>query len=185
MTLLTKSISRHGKSSKKKLTKLLVLEETANKEAVLTDKLLRLSQVTGREKKKVKKLPPRDIFKPVVDEPHPYGVQIIKELNSRPDGGKGYLSAMSIPEYKRDDPGIQEIYRFNNGYGASVIDSVWVQSGFGPKGLEVAVIKFKDSKDHRKNEIVYDTGITADVMPGLNELEVMEVLIRISELPPA
>ena len=152
--------------------------------SALARSLLKLPQITGRKRKKAKKVPKRDIFKPVIDRPHPSGVRMLRELDSMPDDGKSFLSTMGINKDKSNDPGTQKVYRFNNGYGASVVDSVWIHSGLGPEGCELAIVKFKDDEDHNKFERTYETEITDDVMQGLNELEVMEVLIQISKLEP-
>lgn len=69
----------------------------------------------------------------------------------------------------------QMIYKFDNGYGASVVSSV--MSYGGDKGLfEVAVL---DSDGN----IVYDTPITSDVVGWCDFTEVSSVLNRIKSLP--
>ncbi len=63
-------------------------------------------------------------------------------------------------------------YRFDNGYGASVVQAV------GPDGepyRELAVLHGGD--------IVYDTPITGDVLPWLDEAELLDTLQRITRLP--
>lgn len=68
----------------------------------------------------------------------------------------------------------QTIYKFPNGYGASVIkfDYVYI-------GIEIAVLKF--DKNGNWN-IDYSTPITNDVIGGLNEKIRDEVLQRIFDL---
>jgi hypothetical protein len=79
--------------------------------------------------------------------------------------------------------GIQKVYRFKNGYGASVVrfqilglhgshttDTTW----------ELAVVRFEGDKWR----LVYDTGITSDVMDYLTDVEVEAVLDRIQALKP-
>ncbi len=80
--------------------------------------------------------------------------------------------------------GIQYVFRFKNGYGASVV--CHNHSYGGDSGLwEIATIKFAPkgcmncSEDW---EIVYDTGVTEDVLGWQNEDEVTAVLKRIKHL---
>jgi hypothetical protein len=69
----------------------------------------------------------------------------------------------------------QATYKFDNGYGASVVSSV-ISYG-GNKGLfEVGVL---DSD----GELVYDTPITNDVVGWCSFAEVAEILERIKSLP--
>jgi deoxyinosine 3'endonuclease (endonuclease V) len=74
----------------------------------------------------------------------------------------------------------QRIYRFDNGYGASVIKG---RNSYGGKdGLwELAVIKFK-SENPLEYTLVYDTPITDDVIGYLKWKEVKPILKSISEL---
>ncbi len=83
--------------------------------------------------------------------------------------------------------GLQRIYRFENGYGASVVrfwlddtkdffshtenDSQW----------ELAVIKFHGDNPH-DFKICYDTPITEDVIGYLEEDDVEKLLNKISRL---
>lgn len=71
--------------------------------------------------------------------------------------------------------GPQRLYRFENGYGASVVNN-WAS-----RGTEMAVIKWRDSDSFR---LVYDTPITDDVINYMDEAEVEETLRRISSLTP-
>jgi hypothetical protein len=78
------------------------------------------------------------------------------------------------------DGGVQEIYRFDNGYGASKIKTDF--SYGSDKGLwEIGVIKFfgDDMFDHN---LVYDTPITNDVIGYLNDNEAEGLLQQIKEL---
>ena len=71
--------------------------------------------------------------------------------------------------------GSQRIYRFSNGYGASVVRHE--HSYGGGQGLfELAVL---DSND----ELCYDTPITNDVIGWLTHEQVDELLDKISKLP--
>lgn len=71
--------------------------------------------------------------------------------------------------------GMQKEYKFDNGYGASVVCSPY--SYGGTQGLwEIAVL--------HSDEIVYDTPVTDDVIGYLSETEVEEILDQIEALPP-
>lgn len=68
----------------------------------------------------------------------------------------------------------QTIYKFPNGYGASVIKFNYMYFG-----IEIAVLKF----DKEGNwDIDYSTPITNDVIGGLNEEERDDVLQQIFDL---
>ena len=68
----------------------------------------------------------------------------------------------------------QTVYKFPNGYGASVIKFNYVYIG-----IEIAVLKF----DKNGNWYIdYSTSITNDVIGGLNEKIRDEVLQRIFDL---
>lgn len=70
--------------------------------------------------------------------------------------------------------GTQQVYKFNNGYGASVIRGGFMAYG----GLELAVLKFKGDDW----SLCYDTEITDDVIGYLDEEELTELLKRIEAL---
>lgn len=75
--------------------------------------------------------------------------------------------------------GIQKLYSFENGYGASVVRHRY--SYGGRDGLwELAVIRFGSDGDY---ELVYDTPITSDVLGHLSDSEVEDVLRKIAALP--
>ena len=71
----------------------------------------------------------------------------------------------------------QLLYKFANGYGASVITG-----GYGSPGCpyELAVVKF-DPEDNW--DLCYDTEITSDVLGWLTSKEVSALLNRIEDLP--
>ena len=71
--------------------------------------------------------------------------------------------------------GYHKVFKFDNGYGASVVS----HSGSygGDRGLfEVAVLDKND-------DIVYDTPVTSDVLGYLDFAEVAAVLDQIKNLP--
>jgi hypothetical protein len=70
--------------------------------------------------------------------------------------------------------GTQRLYRFDNGYGASVVRHEYSY------GTELAVIRW-DGSDFDLN---YDTPLTNDVIGHLTESEVGDLLRRISKLTP-
>ncbi len=79
------------------------------------------------------------------------------------------------------DDGVQYIFRFKNGYGASVIKSEY---SYGGKDnlWELAVIVFVNT---RKWHLCYDTPITDDVEGYLSNRQVRALLKRIKRLPKA
>ena len=76
-------------------------------------------------------------------------------------------------ETNKHNGGIQKVYKFPNGYGASVIKH---RGSYGyQKGLwEVAVLFH--------GELCYDTEITSDVIGHLNDPEVDNILGKIFRL---
>lgn len=84
-----------------------------------------------------------------------------------------------IKEQTVNENGIQKLYRFDNGYGASIVCHKYSKGG--TQGLwEVAVIEFEGENW----DITYDTHITDDVLGHLSEADVNETLIRIECLEP-
>jgi malate synthase len=74
-------------------------------------------------------------------------------------------------------PVYQALFKFDNGYGASVIH------GARTYGVELAVALFDDQGDWR---ITYDTPITDDVIGWIeDEAELVKLLTDIRDLPPA
>jgi hypothetical protein len=74
----------------------------------------------------------------------------------------------------------QEIFKFENGYGASVITGNGTYGG--DRGLyELAVIKFGEDYDWDWR-ITYDTPITEDVVGFLTSKDVEDLLVQIEAL---
>ena len=79
--------------------------------------------------------------------------------------------------------GVQKIYRFPNGFGASVIRAgeggSWTGSYGAEDGLwELAVLKW----DGEKSRLTYETSITDDVMGRLTQENVDDILKDIHKL---
>lgn len=87
-------------------------------------------------------------------------------------------TALKPIQVHRKDGGTQALYRFPNGYGASVIQHSF---SYGAKdGLwELGVIVW----DGDSFDLTYSTPITDDVVGHLGEGEVAELLQRIAALP--
>jgi hypothetical protein len=77
-----------------------------------------------------------------------------------------------VKEIERDG-GKQWLYRFENGYGASVIRNVYSY------GTELAVIVW----DGEEWELTYETPVTNDVLGYLNPDTLLQALIKIAGLP--
>ena len=76
---------------------------------------------------------------------------------------------------KQNDLGYpQTIYKFPNGYGASIIKIEYIYFG-----IEIAVLEFDENGNW---DIDYSTPITNDVIGGLNEESRDSVLQQIFEL---
>lgn len=89
------------------------------------------------------------VFAPMLERPHPTGMG-----------------------------GVQKLYRFDNGYGASVVRFEF--SYGGDAGLwELGVIKFDGDEWH----LTYETPVTDDVLGYLSDDEVETTLTQIAELP--
>ena len=78
-----------------------------------------------------------------------------------------------------DPRGVQKVYKFTNGYGASVVR--FRSSYGGSRGLwELAVLKFDADGEW---DLTYETPITSDVIGHLTDDEVDELLDQIEALP--
>ena len=71
--------------------------------------------------------------------------------------------------------GTQKVYKFENGYGASVKKGGIFTYG----GLELVVLRFKEDGSY---SLCYDTEITDDVLGYLSDGDVVELLDRIEKL---
>ena len=100
---------------------------------------------------------------------------------------------LSKPHFERIHPvgnGFQKIWKFKNGYGASVVRfsllSCYGSYTDNENEFELAVIRFTNSEKTEDFcppfELDYDTPITSDVIGHLSEKEVIEILNKISEL---
>jgi hypothetical protein len=80
--------------------------------------------------------------------------------------------------------GGQIIFRFPNGYGASVVQhsfSYGHESGL----FELAVIKFRSNhKDPHGFTITYETSITEGVLGYLSKADIFSTLAKIEAFPP-
>jgi hypothetical protein len=74
--------------------------------------------------------------------------------------------------------GTQTIYRFDNDYGASIVNHSFSY------GIEMAVVKFTGSTI-QDFDLCYDTPITNDVLGHLSPADVEMYLKQIEALPPS
>jgi hypothetical protein len=81
-----------------------------------------------------------------------------------------------LKETNKVHDGIQKVYSFPNGYGASVVKHSYSYGGKDNK-WELAVLKDGD--------LCYDTDITSDVLGYLNDPEVDSYLRQIEKLEVA
>ncbi len=82
---------------------------------------------------------------------------------------------MKNPNFEDKEFG-QRIWRFDNGYGASVVNHSF------SRGTELAVVRFT-GPDIRDITLVYNTPITDDVVGHLTESAVQDLLKAIEQLP--
>lgn len=82
---------------------------------------------------------------------------------------------------KERNGGVQKVFKFENGYGASVVKNPY--SYGGDEGLwELAVVLVYENEGRLSWKLVYDTPITDDVLGWLTWEEVEETLKQIEEL---
>lgn len=92
-------------------------------------------------------------------------MQSVREMK-----GGATIEKVDLPDMN----GYQLIYKFDNGYGASVVKHDF--SYGGKKGMyEIAVLD-------NDGDLCYDTPITSDVIGHLNMAEVDKILVNISHL---
>lgn len=84
--------------------------------------------------------------------------------------------------------GLQRLYKFQNGYGASVVRFGWrfhdnvkryASNTLNDRQWELAVIRWVSP---RRFELSYDTPITSDILGYLTKQDVEEVLEKIRKL---
>lgn len=78
--------------------------------------------------------------------------------------------------------GIQYVFKFDNGRGASVIKNDF-SYGCSKDEWELAVLLFDDEEAPDEYELDYDTPITDDVIGYLDDTEVRNILEEIQKLP--
>lgn len=82
--------------------------------------------------------------------------------------------------------GIQRIYQFDNGYGASAVDEThygWDMHHYIGQDYELAVIFFTKPSGWEKYKIVCDTDVTDDVERYQTWEQIQELLEKIEALP--
>jgi len=118
----------------------------------------------GGEKEENMSLVGTEKFKPIYDGKH----TIAKRLES-----------LHIAEFDSIKDAKQKIYKFDNGYGASIVKGLTVNN---TTMWELAVIEFDfEGKNH---VITYNTPIADDVIQNLTLDEVEIFLKKINKLPP-
>ncbi|WP_419154005.1 hypothetical protein [Weissella viridescens] len=80
---------------------------------------------------------------------------------------------LTTPDTSNDGLGYQTIYKFPNGYDASVVHGLYTYD------LELAVLLFDDNSNY---SIDYCTSITHDVIDHLTQQELADTLNDIREL---
>lgn len=77
--------------------------------------------------------------------------------------------------------GTQTLYKFPNGYGASVICGGMFTYGDDEHPYELAVVRFR--KDRAGFDLCYDTPITDDVIGHQTGEQIINLLMQIKDLP--
>lgn len=99
-----------------------------------------------------------------------------KNLNLNYDGFENYL-VEKAPLFD----GIQYLFKFDNGYGGSVIKH-YGSYGSNEDLWELAVVKYTNPDSVDQFELVYDTDITDDVKGYLTDYDVVDLLSQIRDL---
>lgn len=93
------------------------------------------------------------------------------------------MNFKELKSNKIDSWGIQYIAKFDNGYGASIVQHSF--SYGNERGLwELAVTMYSKPDEPEEYELCYTTPITDDVIGYLTEAEVNEILEEIKSLKP-
>lgn len=90
------------------------------------------------------------------------------------------INTPPMPSWRRD--GFQAIFRFRNGYGASVVQHKNTYGGDAGK-YELAVARWNGPDDNDWS-ICYSTPITNDVIGHLDPRHVHSILSQLGALPP-
>lgn len=80
----------------------------------------------------------------------------------------------------QNNSGYQMIVKFDNGFGASIINNIYSHTR-NDQEFELAVIE-KTGEEQNEWELCYTTYITDDVIGYLPEKEVIEILYKIKDL---
>lgn len=99
-----------------------------------------------------------------------------KNLNLNYDGFENYLVKKG-PLHN----GVQYLFKFDNGYGASVVKH-FGSYGFDEDLWELAVVKYRNPDIIDKFDLVYYTDITDDVEGYLIDEDVVSLLSQIRDL---
>ena len=81
---------------------------------------------------------------------------------------------------EQNNSGYQMIVKFDNGFGASIINNIYSHTR-NDQEFELAVIE-KTGEEQNDWELCYTTYITDDVIGYLPEKEVTEILYKIKDL---
>ena len=82
--------------------------------------------------------------------------------------------------FHKDEQKYQRVYRFNNGYGASVVQGP--KTFGGPEGLwELAVIKF-DGEEFYEYDVDENNSVSNEAIGHLGEHEIEPLLVAISHM---
>lgn len=99
-----------------------------------------------------------------------------KNYNLNYDGFENYM----VSERSLYD-GVQYLFRFDNGYGASVVKH-YGSYGHEDDLWELAVVHFPHEDSNDIFDLVYDTSVTDDVEGYLSDDDVVNLLSQIRDL---
>ena len=106
--------------------------------------------------------------------------ELAKELYFRESDEMTDMTQYIVREHTLNG-GSQTVYKFDNGYGASVICGGWYTYGDDEAPYELAVLKFYTDK--QGFGLCYDTPITDDVVGHQTGEQIINLLMQIKELP--